>query len=131
MGLLFSCILEEKWNKNTKNISTCNGAHTSNLPPQNTKRKYFSAQCSSNPRRALLLGSFQTSSACPSGKTNKKMGMEHWWNDNDKEKTKVLGGKKGPCATLTTTNLTRTNQGLNPGLRGTRLATNRLRHGTD
>jgi len=58
------------------------------------------------------------------------MGMEHWWNDTDKGKTKVLG-EKSPCATMITTNLTRTDQGLNPGLRGTRLATNRLKQGTD
>jgi hypothetical protein len=56
-------------------------------------KRLTEAQCSSTPRRALLLGSFQTSSACPSGKTNLKMGMEHWWNDNDKGKTKVLGGE--------------------------------------
>jgi len=56
--------------------------------------------------------------------------MEHWWNDTDKGKTKVIG-EKSPCATMITTNLTRTDQGLNPGLRGTRLATNRLKHGTD
>ena len=35
-----------------------------------------------------------------------------------------------PSATLTTTNLTWTDPGLNPGLRGERLATNRLSHGT-
>jgi hypothetical protein len=92
----------------------CNIAHTSNLPPQKAKRKCFSAQCSSTPRRALLLGSFQTSSACPPGKTNMMMGMEHWWNDNDKGKTKVLGGNTSPCTTLTTTNLTWTNC-LRPG----------------
>jgi hypothetical protein len=39
-------------------------------------------------------------------------------------------GKACPSATLSTTNPTWTDLGLNPGLRGERLATNRLSHGT-
>jgi hypothetical protein len=39
-------------------------------------------------------------------------------------------GKTFPSATLSTTNLTRTDPGSNPGLRGGRTATNRLSHGT-
>jgi hypothetical protein len=35
-----------------------------------------------------------------------------------------------PSATLSTTNLTRTDPGLNPGLRGEKPATNRLSHDT-
>jgi len=33
IGLLFSCVLEEKWNKNTKNIPICNGAQYFQSPP--------------------------------------------------------------------------------------------------
>jgi hypothetical protein len=40
------------------------------------------------------------------------------------------GGKTSPSATLSTTNPTRTDRGLNPGLRGERSATNLLSHGT-
>jgi hypothetical protein len=39
-------------------------------------------------------------------------------------------GKVCPSATLPTTNLTWTDPGSNPGLRGERPATNRLSHGT-
>jgi hypothetical protein len=39
-------------------------------------------------------------------------------------------GKTCPSATLSTTNPTWTDPGLSPGLRGERLATNRLSHGT-
>jgi hypothetical protein len=39
-------------------------------------------------------------------------------------------GKTCPSATLSTTTPTRTDSGLNPGLRGERPATNRLSHGT-
>jgi hypothetical protein len=45
-------------------------------------------------------------------------------------KTKVLGGKTCPSATLSTTNSTWTHQGSNPGLRGQRPATKCLSHGT-
>jgi hypothetical protein len=38
--------------------------------------------------------------------------------------------KTCPSATLSTTNPTSTDPGSNPGLRGERLATNRLNHGT-
>jgi hypothetical protein len=41
-----------------------------------------------------------------------------------------LGKKTCPSATLSTTNLTWTDPGSNPGLRGERPATNRLSHGT-
>jgi hypothetical protein len=46
------------------------------------------------------------------------------------EKTEKNQGKTCPSATLSTTNPTWTDPGLNPGLRGERLATNRLSHGT-
>jgi hypothetical protein len=39
-------------------------------------------------------------------------------------------GKTYATATLSTTNLTRTDLGSNPGLRGYRPANNRLNHGT-
>jgi hypothetical protein len=39
-------------------------------------------------------------------------------------------GKTGPAATLSTTNLTWTDLGSNPGLDGERPTTNRLSHGT-
>jgi hypothetical protein len=39
-------------------------------------------------------------------------------------------GKPFPSATLSTTNPTLAEPGLNPGLRNERPATNRLRHGT-
>jgi hypothetical protein len=39
-------------------------------------------------------------------------------------------GQICPSATLSTTNLTLTDPGSNPGLRGGRPATNRLSHGT-
>jgi hypothetical protein len=39
-------------------------------------------------------------------------------------------GKSCPSVTLSTTNLTWTDPGSNPGLRGGRSATNRLSHGT-
>jgi hypothetical protein len=45
-------------------------------------------------------------------------------------KTEVLGEKTCPSATLSTTNPTWTDPGSNPGLRGERLATNRLSYGT-
>jgi hypothetical protein len=45
-------------------------------------------------------------------------------------KTEVLGEKTYPSATLSTTNLTWTDSGSNPGLRSERPATNRLNHGT-
>jgi hypothetical protein len=41
-----------------------------------------------------------------------------------------LGEKPVPSATLSTTNLTWTDPGSDPGLRGERPATNRLSHGT-
>jgi hypothetical protein len=51
------------------------------------------------------------------------------WNDIDSEKPK--NSEKGcSSATLSTTNLTYTDPGANPGLRGDRPATNSLTHGT-
>jgi hypothetical protein len=55
--------------------------------------------------------------------------MEHRWNEIDRGKPKYWG-KTCPSATLSTTNPTWTDPGSNPGLRGGRLATNRLSHGT-
>jgi hypothetical protein len=43
---------------------------------------------------------------------------------------KLTGSTRGNSATLSTTNPTWTGPGSNPGLRGERLATNRLSHGT-
>jgi hypothetical protein len=55
--------------------------------------------------------------------------MEHRWNEIDRKETEVFGEKTCPSATLSTTNPTWTDLGLNPGLRGERAATNRLSHG--
>jgi hypothetical protein len=55
--------------------------------------------------------------------------MEHRWNEIDREKRKY-SGRNCPSSTLSTTNPTRTDPGLNPGLRGERPAINRLSHGT-
>jgi hypothetical protein len=56
--------------------------------------------------------------------------MEHRWNEIDRKKTEVLGGKTCPSATSSITNPTGTGLGSNPVLRGDRPATNRLSHGT-
>jgi hypothetical protein len=56
--------------------------------------------------------------------------MEHRWNEIDRGKLKYLGVKTCPSATLSTTNLTWTEPGSNPGFRGERPVTNRLSHGT-
>jgi hypothetical protein len=56
--------------------------------------------------------------------------MEHRWNEIDKGKTEVLGGKTCPSATLSTTNPSWTDPGSNPGLSGERPATNGLSNGT-
>jgi hypothetical protein len=55
--------------------------------------------------------------------------MEHQWNEIDRGKPTT---RRKTClsATLSTTNLTWTDPGSNPGLRGERPATNRLSHGT-
>jgi hypothetical protein len=55
--------------------------------------------------------------------------MEHQWNEIDRGKPTT---RRKTClrATLPTTNLTWTDPGSNPGLRGERPATNRLSHGT-
>jgi hypothetical protein len=42
-------------------------------------------------RRSLLAESPQTSLTCPSAKNSTWMSMEHRWNYNDAEKTKLLG----------------------------------------
>jgi hypothetical protein len=55
--------------------------------------------------------------------------MEHQWNEIDRGKP-TTRRKTCPSATLSTTNLTWTYLGSNPGLRGERPATNRLSHGT-
>jgi hypothetical protein len=55
--------------------------------------------------------------------------MEHQWNEFDRGKP-TTRRKTCPSATLSTTNLTWTDLGSNPGLRGERPATNRLSHGT-
>jgi hypothetical protein len=49
--------------------------------------------------------------------------MEPWWNDTDRGKLK--SSEKNLSAT---TDITWTDQEANPGLRGERLATNRLSH---
>jgi hypothetical protein len=56
-------------------------------------------------------------------------GMEDWWNDTDRGKLKYSVKKLSQC-TLPTTNPTWTGLGLNPGLRGDRLAANCLGHDT-
>jgi hypothetical protein len=57
------------------------------------------------------------------------MNMEQWWNDIFAGETEVLGDNL-PSATLSTTNPTWIDPGVNLGLRGERPATNRLSHGT-
>jgi hypothetical protein len=52
---------------------------------------------------------------------------QSWWNGTDREKPKT-SEKACPSASLSTTNLTWTDPGVKPGLRGDRLATNRLSH---
>jgi hypothetical protein len=52
--------------------------------------------------------------------------VEWYWQG----KTKELGRKTCPSATLSTTNPTWIDPGANPGLHGERPATNRLSHGT-
>jgi hypothetical protein len=58
-----------------------------------------------------------------------KISMEQWWKDFERRKKEVLGGEKKTClvARFSTTNLTSTDLGSNPGLLGERMATNRLR----
>ena len=53
-----------------------------------------------------------------------KMGMETWLNVTDR-------GKTCPNVILPNTNLTWSDKGSKPGLRGYRPATNRLSHGTE
>jgi hypothetical protein len=55
--------------------------------------------------------------------------MEHQWYEIDRGKP-TTRRNTCPSATLSTTNLTWTDPGSNPGLRGGRPATNRLSHGT-
>jgi hypothetical protein len=55
--------------------------------------------------------------------------MEHQWNEIDRGKP-TTRRKTCPSATLSTTNLTWTDPGSNPGLHGESPATNRLSHGT-
>jgi hypothetical protein len=54
--------------------------------------------------------------------------MENQWKEIDRGKP-TSRRKTCPSATLSTTNLTWTDPGSNPGLRGERPATNRLSHG--
>jgi hypothetical protein len=54
---------------------------------------------------------------------------ETQWNDNDREKPKK-SEETCPSATLSTTNPTWTDPGVNPGLQGERPATSRLTNGT-
>jgi hypothetical protein len=56
--------------------------------------------------------------------------MEHRWNEIYRGKPKYSGKKTCPSATLSSTNPTWTDPGLNLGLRGERPATKRLNHGT-
>jgi hypothetical protein len=62
----------------------------------------------------------------------KKTGMEHWWNDTDRRKSKYSEKKSlSQCHCLSTTNLTWTDLGLNLGLNGKRpepLKTNMNQH---
>jgi hypothetical protein len=51
-----------------------------------------------------------------------------WWNEDWQGKSKYLE-KTCPCATLSTTNLTWPDPGLNPGCRGGKPVTNRLSYG--
>jgi len=53
------------------------------------------------------------------------MSVDYLWNGTDRRKKSTLR-KTCPSATLSTINLTWTDLGSNPGLRGERPATNRL-----
>jgi hypothetical protein len=55
--------------------------------------------------------------------------MEQQWKEIDRGKP-TIRRQTCPSATLSTTNVTWTDPGSNPGLRGERPATNRLSHGT-
>jgi hypothetical protein len=54
--------------------------------------------------------------------------MEHWRNEMDRE-NQGTWGESCPSATLSITNLTRTQQGMKVDLRGGKPAANRLSHG--
>ena len=56
-----------------------------------------------------------------------KVGLEHRWNNSDSGKPNYWK-KVCPSVTLSTTNLTWTGLGWNPGLCGERLSTNRVSH---
>jgi hypothetical protein len=55
-----------------------------------------------------------------------------WWNDIDREKPKKKKRRRKTCssATVSTTNPTRIDPGMNSGFHGERLVTNCLSHGT-
>jgi hypothetical protein len=57
------------------------------------------------------------------------MGMEHWWNDTDRDNISAQR-KTCPIATLFSTNPTWTGVGSNAGLRGEEPGTDRVSHNT-
>ena len=61
---------------------------------------------------------------------DKRMSMEHWWNDTDSGKPKYWDRKLSHC-NLSITNHTRTGLVSNPCLRGGRPVSNRLTVGKD
>jgi hypothetical protein len=54
-----------------------------------------------------------------------RVNMKHLWNDTDQENRRIWR-RICPSAILSTTNLTRTALGVNPGLHGEKLVTNHL-----
>jgi hypothetical protein len=99
------------------------------------KTEKSGSTCPSNVRLFLkehFLEGSQALHICSSGKSDMqmKMSMEHWWKHTVAKTPKYLEKKTFPTATLSTTNLTWTGLGSNPGVRGERAATNILSHGT-
>jgi len=100
----------ENWKKEKKNDCTvlCSASHIGN----------DAAVC----RRSLA------SPVSPS--YNVKASMEDWRNDSNGW-NRSTSRKSCPNATLRVKNITQASRESNPGFRGARPATNRLRHGTD
>jgi hypothetical protein len=78
--------------------------------------------------RVCLFESATASEPFVNSPEDTQVNMGHQWNDTDKEKSKDLE-QTHPTATLSTTNPTRTDLGVNLGLHGEKPATNRLSHG--
>ena len=70
---------------------------------------------------------------CTASVTGELMSIKHWWNDTDRGKPKRLETNRSawkqtcPSATSSLTNLTCTDLGSSPGLRGERLGLTKLK----